>query len=320
MNQFKYEIPKYDTVEGITEYVKDLTGFNKLVTERREAGYDRKERLHDFIILGRWITDIVGNVSKIVNEDNYGIIPAQAMRCPPVMTKDEMFKTLHEDTTICSTSSSSVPPDYVKCSVCEKPWTIRDAHDCVSSNDTEVIDASMFVGALLSNIKKIPKYIDVVPHHVHHDSVRPKHLDKGSDRVEEDYIIQPGDKIFASVWDFKHEECNQLSIIQHGLKLMTKAINNTGMIVVCDNLVMFKNQYHSSYKEPWYRLKFVNSTGSHEITIGWRKRVINIDWSKSGKDLQHLFTEENVTKSAFNVHAYGYEKATGYLKKIISAL
>lgn len=312
--------PKYDTIEGITEYLKDLAGLNKLQHERHEAGYDRRERLHDFIVLGRWSLDTCGNFGKILSENGWSIIPAQAIgSCPVVMTQDQVFARLGSEAHISSGMNSDIPPEYVKCSICEQPWTIKNAHDCISNSNMEVINASPFVGALLSNINKLPQYIDVAPHYVSHDTVRPKHLDKGSVCVDKDNIIKGGDSIFVTVWNYKHEECHQLSIIQCSLKEMTEAINNTGLLGEF-NLIMIKNQYYPGDKEPWYRLQFKTPTGNHEITIGWRKRVINIDWSKSGKDLKHLFANENVTKESFLIHAYGYEKATEYLKKIIPAL
>ncbi|MFA6437153.1 MAG: hypothetical protein WC242_03245 [Candidatus Paceibacterota bacterium] len=64
------------------------------------------------------------------------------------------------------------------------------------------------------------------------------------------------------------------------------------------------------------------------IKIGWRKRVININWSDVAKKLEErgyenasqkilaLFESEDVTKDGSNIHAWGYEKAKGYLRQI----
>lgn len=316
--------PKYDTLEGIKGYLNNLTGLNKLKSERSEAYYSRKEKLNNFIVLGRYSLDTCGNFSKIVNDDGYNIVPIQAIpNCPDVMTWEQMNAKIGGEASICSTISD-LPPDYVKCSICEIPWAISNAYDCISKHNTEVIDASPFIGAKLSNITKIPKYIDVTPHRVSHDTVRPKTLSKGSELVDKDYIIKDGDSIFVSVCNYKHTECDQLNIIQYGLKNITETIINTDILdsyFIGDyNLIMIKNQYHSAYKEPWYRLQFKTYTGEHEILIGWRKSVIHIGWEKSGKDLLHLFDSENVTKGKYMIHAHGYEKATVYLKKIITHL
>jgi len=65
---------------------------------------------------------------------------------------------------------------------------------------------------------------------------------------------------------------------------------------------------------PW----FVVTTSSGPITIGWRKRVIQIDYS--GTDVLHdaaaLFPGENVTRDGQMIHAYGYDKARAYLRII----
>lgn len=311
--------PKYDTVEGITEYLKDISGLNKLKYDRSEAYYSRKETLNEFIILGRWWADRCGNFGKLSNYSG-AIVPAMAIyRCPPVLTNKEMFDMIGEGSSISSSMDSNIPPDYAKCFICEQTWSIKDVHDCVSSNKTEVIDATPFVGATLSNITRLPQYIDVAPHYITHDCVRPKNLTQGSERVKKNYIIQPGDNIFVNVWSYSHIECNKLRYIQYSIKDVTEAINNTGLL--CEfELIAIKNRYNSERNDPWFRLKFKTSTGSHEIIMGWRSSVINIDWSKSNKSLLHLFHSEMVTKDDSLIHAYGYKKATEYLTKIIPAL
>jgi hypothetical protein len=74
------------------------------------------------------------------------------------------------------------------------------------------------------------------------------------------------------------------------------------------------NQFCCAFK-PWY----IVTTPKGRIKIGWRKRVINIDWSDSaitekGKD---LFPTEDVTVGDTYIHAYGYSKATAYLRRLI---
>lgn len=314
-----YQIPKYDNIEGITEYLKDVTGLNKLKFERKEAGYNRRERLNEFIILGRWYTDSIGNFGKILNKSG-GIIPAEAIsRCPVVSTYKDLINKISENESICTGVNSHIPPDYVKCIICERPWTIKDVHDCISSSKTEVVDANPFVGALLSNINRLPQYIDIAPHHVSHESVRPLNLTQGYENVDKNYIIKSGDKIFVNVWSYSHVECDKLNTIQYSINDITDIINNTKLLGEF-KLIAMKNGYDSDHNDPWFRIEFKNSTGSHEITIGWRRSVINIDWSKSNKDLLSLFENEDVTKADSFIHAHSRKKATEYLTKIIQAL
>lgn len=47
------------------------------------------------------------------------------------------------------------------------------------------------------------------------------------------------------------------------------------------------------------------------IRLGWRKRVLEIDWSDT--PVRGEVTSDEVTKADMMVHAWSYEKAIGYL-------
>ena len=67
---------------------------------------------------------------------------------------------------------------------------------------------------------------------------------------------------------------------------------------------------------PWFKI----TTSVGPIIIGWRKRVINIDWSqtKGTKTAEELFPKEDVTKDTRGIHAWSLEKARAYTDAIIS--
>jgi hypothetical protein len=77
------------------------------------------------------------------------------------------------------------------------------------------------------------------------------------------------------------------------------------------------NQYCCRHL-PW----FIVTTPVGHITIGWRKNVINIDWSNSmlKATAKELFEKEDTTRYDRGIHAWSYEKATEYLKVILSAI
>jgi len=68
--------------------------------------------------------------------------------------------------------------------------------------------------------------------------------------------------------------------------------------------------------KPWLKV----ATHKGTIVIGWRKRVINIDWSESNiaGSANDLFPAEDVTKDGKLIHAWGYEKAKEYLAKLLA--
>jgi hypothetical protein len=67
---------------------------------------------------------------------------------------------------------------------------------------------------------------------------------------------------------------------------------------------------------PW----FIVTTNKGRIKIGWRKRVISIDWEDSIIDEtgESLFPDEDVTKYNKNIHAWGIVKAKEYIDKLLA--
>lgn len=79
------------------------------------------------------------------------------------------------------------------------------------------------------------------------------------------------------------------------------------------------NGYCSQYccrHLPW----FIITTKVGRIKIGWRKRVIEIDWSDSAvkATAEELFPDEDVTKYDHLVHAWSVEKARQYVDRIVN--
>jgi len=68
---------------------------------------------------------------------------------------------------------------------------------------------------------------------------------------------------------------------------------------------------------PW----FVVTTIIGRFTIGWRKRVIHIDWSETieAGSSEDLFKDETTTKGKTFIHAWGMEKAKEYINIIINS-
>lgn len=73
---------------------------------------------------------------------------------------------------------------------------------------------------------------------------------------------------------------------------------------------------------PWFLFHTIDG----DIIMGWRKRVISIEWQENYKpfDINELFKAENVTKwekdGKCGIHAWGEEKAFEYLKKVLKSV
>lgn len=68
---------------------------------------------------------------------------------------------------------------------------------------------------------------------------------------------------------------------------------------------------------PW----FVVTTTVGRINLGWRKRVIAIDWSGTvgTKTSAELFAKEDVTKGERDIHAWSLDKAREYIAAIMES-
>jgi len=66
-------------------------------------------------------------------------------------------------------------------------------------------------------------------------------------------------------------------------------------------------------RSPWWLVK----TARGLIVVGWRKRVISIDWTDTG--IAAEVTQDDVTKDQHWVHAWSYAKAIEYLAALRAA-
>lgn len=66
-------------------------------------------------------------------------------------------------------------------------------------------------------------------------------------------------------------------------------------------------------RDPWWLIK----TDHGLIRIGWRKRVISIDWEDT--EVRQEITLDDVTKGETYVHAWSHAKAVEYLAALRKA-
>lgn len=111
----------YDTADGIAQQLLNLTDFNKLLDNRREA-HKRGEKLTSWVVFGRLLIDEYGQALPV--EEG----PADPDKVPKVVELKPFIREHCKDGRISWSHSSrrGVPPVEVLCTVCGKGWTIED--------------------------------------------------------------------------------------------------------------------------------------------------------------------------------------------------
>jgi hypothetical protein len=127
------------------------------------------------------------------------------------------------------------------------------------------------------------------------------------------YIEEIRNKIeLAHAKQYRHEKR------QENIEAMKELFHRAGFDPIYAKVI--ENQYDSNpayYTDPW----LIVTTAKGPIKIGWRKRVIEINWSESDikQSAKDLFPSEAVTKVDQSIHAWGKEKAVNYLYELKNA-
>ncbi len=270
----------YDDAERIRAYLGDLHSLSELAKLRREAGYNRKENLHQFLVLGRYRLDSCGNFDicsfRRTGQPNSPEASLDWLHgaLPKIIPWEDLFKflgTLSVESRLCS-----LPRESSICDECGEGWTVENAHDAVCY---------------------------------------------AADSEQRSY---------------RHALCDKFHQERKTTGEFVVAFHKAGLgDMLCAPI---PNEYWDDEGAPWLLMR----TPKGNIKIGWRKRVISVDWSglvefhtknlvgyepetldkkhaiEESFSAQKLFPDENVTKDLHLIHAWGYEKLIEYLTKISS--
>ena len=233
---------------------------------------------------------------------------------------------------------ADVPEAHVICAECGKGWTLANVHDALVRRESRVVpltpgksiearekDFDTCTDGVYSfgsdcGVRN-PKFIDLSPDPqikgliVNENGWRYQHPPFNHERTPRSYIAEDGDTCSIDVWLYEHTRCNSLRKSREERTYFTDIFTKAGM----ERAVLHEipNGYCPCEKcAPWYIAKMPYG----DIKIGWRKRVISIDWSSTKRNLLHLFKDEDVTKEPYLVHAWGTDKAVDYLKRIHGAM
>ena len=116
----------YDTLEGIRGSIQTLAGFNKLIEERKAAGYERQEELNEFVVFGHFHLYSCGNCG--VDENNYSV--------NTVLCKEDFWKEVGSSVVVrVSIRGKIIPLATDVCPECKKGWDITNCHDMIIRDD-----------------------------------------------------------------------------------------------------------------------------------------------------------------------------------------
>lgn len=266
----------YNTTAGIATYLTDLDGMHRLVRDRGAAYYERKERLDQFIVLGRYWLDTCGNTMRCRFERDYREkLEWLEQGLPRVIELERVQVIPHLSIT---GTFEHIPKSTDRCDICSKGWALDNV------TDSKLLRAD------------------------EHERT------------------------------FQHRECFRIDTEnQYRARYTELAKGAFGDHVLVD---WIPNGYGDKDGASWCSVTTLYGV----VQFGWRRSVINIDWSDVLKrreatvdDLpgydrytarerlraeisgEKLFADEDVTKDDTHVHAWGYEKAAAYLATLRKA-
>lgn len=316
----------------LVKLLNSLDLLENILAARAEAYYDRNERLHEWVILGRFCVDTVGNSMKYFEN-----VPAEMFSgFPSIMSEDQFHRFLSERYTeddeplFMARMGSDLPPTYIKCPECGGRWNLGNCHDVVVVRDDRNIDLSDYVGMTIGETKKIWRsqnhtevwhiqsdrgiqndlYID----HSIVDSENGRKYqwqvcEKGWIKPEDDHVIIPGDQAHINVWTFHHVDCHTKFVGQQYLEHFKKIFHDAGFTNVSFKAI--PNGYDGS-STPWFEVE----ANGVLFTIGWGASVISLSTDDKRIDFASLFGRENTSMGTHYIHAWGSKKCVEYLAYI----
>lgn len=245
--------------------------------------------------------------------------------------------------------NASLPRRNTVCPYCGKGWDINNVDDCLHhesewkeypSRQLDLYGDVLwdFVGQPIGNMWDFfvnrsnaiyypmreggvsnPKWVDTrIDPKYKTLQINPHGFYNGTyGKIDENYIIQENDSVHFQVKECYHKECNRKKLNETETEKFKECFEKAGYT----DFEMFPipNEYcHDIENCTICANWFLVNTKWGNIKIGWRKRVINIDWSdfKKKPNGHKLFDDEKVTVDDSSVHAWGWEKCVEYLEKL----
>lgn len=305
----------YDSLEAIIHASASLKSFYALLDMRTDASYMRREILHEFYAHGFWL-DSTGNICAPLTSDGQRILPGTSHPAiDSVMTATEFRKHFGQES-FRITMPASIPFPGIACAMCTRTWGVEDAHNCATTDLPETETITDFAGKSLGEFKTHLAGRTTALYSLQNDMPAVRRQNTAPGNLDADFILLQDDEVHINVRRFYHLECKRGKLAAETEREIRMLLNLAGYRAI--RLRPAPNRYGpESYYGPWFR---VTTEKGHVLVIGWRRRVIAIDWSATGRNLLHLFDDVRDTKGKHYIHAWLYEQAVDYLKRIRQAL
>lgn len=288
--------PVYDNPNAIAATLGNLRAFDALIRARREAGYQRQESLHEYVVEGRWVLDACGNCLVIEGDAEVPLKPVGA-----VLTRAEFWAQQPEGASLSAVFRTPYVLPGATCACCGLAWSWPDVHDFEQEHASRDVPAARFAGWRTdAAFRTIEQRTDGHWRRSQEYSLRRGivHNDQGYIGIESLPILTGDEVLSFSVWTFRHVACFRFELTQRAYRTVRDACPYRAKIKEVPNQYSSHRRY-----PPWFE---VTHPDLLPLTIGRRKRVWTInypgadrfpDWPHThGDGFVHVYTEEEMRK------------------------
>lgn len=138
--------------------------------------------------------------------------------------------------------------------------------------------------------------------------------------LESEAIREAADKAASMV-----KKAVMAAIVRSTPEAIERAKEERDQLVGLFNVLVFVEEIPNGYCSDWcceHKPWFVVTTPQGKFKIGWRKRVIQIEWDgvTNSKTAEAIFANENVTKGERMIHAWSLEDARRYIEIVLKTI
>ena len=315
----------FNTVKGIESVLSNLNRLRDLITVRQNAYKKKKQKLNEFVIYGRLLLSNTGGVhfiSEITNDVSHEDITDEVRKqLPPVVsmtTFKKHLKAIAKKYSFHHIIKTHLPNVNTVCPFCHKGWTLNTVDNFVTeginipAQDLKNQVGHRIVHLIASDLAAVTMFVELSEEKIndiliHHLQIETNDLwsisrDRETRKIKNYFRMH-----------LYHSECYRQYSANLTYQKIVKALTKANIDII--GSIRVKNEYGSEeWTGPWY----IFDTNYGLIKIGYRKKVINLDFQLITKDYLPDGKRDNVTHGPGYIHAWGVLKLTEYLKDFVT--